>query len=120
MYTPTFKKNNLWGKIMDIQSIGIDIKLLPASAIIFWTTIIVFLSVLIHIVFGFGVYLDVLRLRKEGRRIFFVHTSIWFCATLVGGVFVAGIYWVLHHSRLNPSIELQQIQNDERDNQIEV
>lgn len=106
---------------MDIQSFITElINILPPSAIVFWTTLFVVLSIIEHIVFGFGVYLDVLRLRKEGRRIFFVHTSIWFFATLIGGVFVAGIYWVLHHSRLNPSIELQQMQNDERDNQIEV
>ncbi|MCG9126165.1 hypothetical protein JT359_01065 [Candidatus Poribacteria bacterium] len=102
---------------MDIQSIGMNtINLLPTAAILFWTSIIAILSVLVHIVFGFGVYLDALRLRKEGRRIFFVHTSIWFFATLIGGVLVAGVYWVLHHSLLNPSLKSQQIQNDEKIN----
>lgn len=105
---------------MDIPSLITDFTNLPPFAIVFWTTVVVVLSVIVHIVFGFGVYLDVLGLRKEGRRIFFVTPSIWFFATLIGGVFVAGVYWVLHHSRLNPSIKLQQIQNDEQDTQIEV
>ena len=106
---------------MDIQSFMMEfITFVPQVVVGFWSTLILVLTVIVHFVFGYGVYVDALRLFKRGRRLFFVKPRIWFFATLIGGVFVAGIYWVLHHSRLNPSIELQQMQNDERDNQIEV
>lgn len=106
---------------MDIQSFMTEfITFVPQFVIGFWSTLILVLTVIVHIVFGYGVYVDALRLRKGGGRLFFVNSRIWFFATLIGGVFVAGVYWVLHHSRLNPSIELQQIQNDEQNNQIEV
>lgn len=106
---------------MDIQSFMMEfITFVPQVVVGFWSTLILVLTVIVHFVFGYGVYVDALRLVKRGRRLYFVNSRFWFFATLVGGVFVAGIYWVLHHSRLNPSIELQQIQNDQRDNQIEV
>ena len=62
--------------------------------------IIFMLNILLHICFAGGVARDVNRLTKLGvmPQLF----PAWVCvlATLIGSVFVAGIYWFMHHSTL--------------------
>ena len=74
-----------------------------------WTTLTIFslptigisvLKVLVHIIFAFAVYRAADRFAKT-RNTIFVSPVMWFLATLVGGVITAGIYWAMHHSRLN-------------------
>jgi hypothetical protein len=68
--------------------------------IIFWV-----LTVIIHIAFAFGVFSDA----TEGRKpVVLVPPAIWGLATLIGGVFVAAIYWAIHHSALSTVKEVDE------------
>ena len=64
------------------------------GTIAFWV-----LTAIVHITFAVAVYRDA---DRSGTPIL-VGSGIWLIATLIGGVFVAAIYWALHRSRLNPS-----------------
>ena len=66
------------------------------------------LTAIVHITFAVAVYRDADRL---GTPIL-VGPGIWLIATLIGGVFVAAIYWSLHHTRLNPSISVTSAETD--------
>ncbi len=56
---------------------------------------------LVHIVFAFGVY------RASSRlSVHFAPRLIWSLATLMGGVFVAGVFWLMHLSTLAPQVRV--------------
>jgi len=63
-------------------------------------TLVSLIWMLIHWVFAVGVYRDAVALWRRGKAPLLVGTVTWFLATLMGGVFVAGLYWVIHHSTL--------------------
>ena len=62
--------------------------------------LIMVINGLLHLVFASAVARDAGNLNRLGQRLILVSTSTWAFATLVGGVFTATIYWVLHHSTL--------------------
>ncbi len=57
-------------------------------------------TVAIHVVFAVGVMGDATDLQKEGASTSLVSPAWWTLATLFGGMFVAALYWVIHHSSL--------------------
>lgn len=61
----------------------------------------VIIVIVLHIFFAVAVFGDA---KKLQRKPIFESPFIWFLATLLGGVFAAGIYWLMHHSRLNQSV----------------
>jgi hypothetical protein len=69
------------------------------AMVVFWA-----ITVIIHISFALAVGSDATKLRNSSRDLIFVGPGIWFLATLLGGVFVAAAYWIIHHSRLNEAI----------------
>lgn len=86
-----------------------------------WTTVTIFslwpigigvLTVLVHIIFAFAVYRAADRFAKT-RATIFVSPEMWFLATLVGGVITAGIYWAMHHSRLNQTADEPPLETEE-------
>ena len=59
------------------------------------------LTFVVHLCFATAVVQDIRRGRQEGRNPWLVGTEVWALATLMGGVFVAAAYWLMHHSSLN-------------------
>jgi len=57
------------------------------------------LFAIVHLTFASAVFKDA----QLNRNRLFVLPGVWYIATLLGGVFVAAIYWAMHHSSLNPS-----------------
>lgn len=61
------------------------------------------LTAIVHVGFAVGVYVDSKRMQQFQRRgTFLVAGALWSLATLLGGVFAAGVYWLVHHSSLRP------------------
>lgn len=80
--------------------------------LIFWIIFYVIIAI-VHIAFAVGVYNDAEDLYEKTKRApFFVNSIIWTLATLIGGVFVAGIYWAIHHSTLNPYKHIEEKQEN--------
>lgn len=66
--------------------------------------------VFVHISFAVVVFRNATSLLPP-RKLIFVGPTVWFFATLIGGVLVAAIYWVMHHSRLNQSVPVTRREN---------
>jgi len=60
------------------------------------------LTFVANILFAIGVYRDSVKVRLS-RDIDLVSPAVWAFGTVVGGIAVAGVYWLIHHSTLNPT-----------------
>ena len=78
---------------MDLSFVNVTIFMLPSI-------VLGVLKIIVHIIFAWVVYKDADKF-ADRRSTIFVGPEMWFLATLVGGVITAGIYWAMHHSRLN-------------------
>ena len=58
---------------------------------------ILIINAILHIIFAGAVARDAGHLQKRGIRTHLVSGLTWAFASLVGGVFVAAIYWFMHH-----------------------
>lgn len=66
--------------------------------------VFVLLTAIVHVAFAFSVWADAANLVTYQRRAtFLVGGTLWALATLLGGVFAVGIYWMVHHSTLRPT-----------------
>ena len=65
----------------------------------------VVIIIVVHISFAVAIFRDATNLPAD-RKPIFVGPIIWCVATLLGGIFVAIIYWIMHHSRLNQSVSV--------------
>lgn len=59
---------------------------------------ILILTGLLHLIFAGAVAKDAGRLTKESIPTCLVSGITWAFATLIGGVFTAAIYWIMHRS----------------------
>jgi hypothetical protein len=61
------------------------------------------LTAVVHLCFAAAVFNDAETLLLHAqRKTVLVGCGLWALATLLGGVFVAAIYWLLHHSSIFP------------------
>lgn len=63
-----------------------------------WMVIII--NLILHIIFANAVARDAAILKRQQKQTQIVSGLTWACATLVGGVLVAALYWLLHYSTL--------------------
>lgn len=56
------------------------------------------LSAMVHVIFAGAVAKDSGNLAKLGHPTLLVSGMVWALATLIGGVWVAAIYWFMHRS----------------------
>ena len=62
--------------------------------------VIIGLKVIINIIFAAAVARDAGLFEKRGVTPSLVGGITWAFSTLIGGIFVAAIYWFIHHSTL--------------------
>ncbi len=65
-----------------------------------WNVLPMIGVLLVHLAFSAAVFNDANRLQREHGSLAFVNSWLWSLAVLVGGVFVALAYWVIHHSTI--------------------
>jgi hypothetical protein len=63
------------------------------------------ITIVVNVCFAVAVMWDANAL-PGARKPIFVGPGIWFLGTLLGGIFVAAAYWVMHHSRLNDAVPM--------------
>lgn len=78
---------------------------LMLAVVLFWICVGI-----VHIAFASGVFTDASQ--RDDLR--FVGPLIWTLATLLGGVFVAGVYWIMHISAFNGAAQ-RAARPDDRD-----
>jgi len=78
---------------------------LYGGAVMIWAAVFVVISVIIHVCFAIGVNRDAARRDQQAQDTLFVGRLCWTFATLLGGPFLAGLYWVMHRSTLAPAPE---------------
>jgi hypothetical protein len=66
-----------------------------------WFVVVWGATAIVHIAFAWAVLVDAdLIWRMERRKPFLVGAGLWGLATLLGGVLVAALYWLIHHSTM--------------------
>ena len=65
-----------------------------------WNILPIIGAILVHLAFSAAVFNDANRLQREQGSLAFVNSWLWCLAVLVGGVLVALVYWVMHHSTI--------------------
>ena len=75
-----------------------------SELIILFSVVFGILTTVVNVLFAFAVFKDATKVNHHpnGKPVL-VDGITWTISTLLGGVFVASIYWVIHHSTLNPN-----------------
>ena len=62
--------------------------------------IMMIINGILHLIFAGAVAHDAGNMNQTGQKPVLVSAATWAFATLIGGVFTATIYWLLHHSTI--------------------
>lgn len=71
-----------------------------ASQIQTFLYLIMIINGMLHLIFAGAVAQDAGKMNRAGHKPVLVSAATWAFATLIGGVFIATIYWLLHYSTL--------------------
>jgi hypothetical protein len=75
-----------------------------AQLMALWVIAVWVITAVVHVGFACAVLIDTGHMERRLRcKPFLVGGIMWALATLLGGVFVAAIYWLIHHSTLRPA-----------------
>lgn len=66
-----------------------------------WSVLTMIGTVIVHLAFSASVYNDANTFKNENGNTVLVGPIIWSLSVLIGGVFVALTYWVIHHSAIS-------------------
>jgi hypothetical protein len=66
--------------------------------------LIAIINGVLHLIFATAVARDTGKLTRLGQKPILVSGATWAFATLIGGVFVASVYWFLHYSTLTRTL----------------
>jgi uncharacterized membrane protein len=69
------------------------------------------INALLHVIFAGAVARNAGNLARIGQKPVLVSAATWAFATLIGGVFTATIYWLLHYSTLTRPTSLMRDMN---------
>lgn len=86
---------------------------LPSELAIACAAVWYLLTFIVNFAFAFAVAFDSGMLPR-GRRTILVGRFMWFLATLFGGVFVAGLYWLMHRSTLSPAVRMLLVRDSKQ------
>src|SRR4051812_17425852 len=78
-------------------------QILPPTVFIVGAVLAFLVAAIVQIAFCISVYSNARRAHRDGILLF-VTPLIWLLATLLGGVFVAAIFWVMHYSTLRSGV----------------
>ena len=74
-----------------INSLGLQMQAITFGILV--------ITAIVHIIFAGAVARDAGEIKRAHRKTYLVSGITWAFATLIGGVFVAVAYFVLHHIR---------------------
>ena len=78
---------------------GLPPEITVIGMLLFWL-----LAAIVHIAFAFAVWSDSGQMTyRQNRSPFLVGGGLWALATLLGGIIVVAVYWLVHHSTLRQS-----------------
>lgn len=60
--------------------------------------VVLIITGLLHVIFAGAIAKDAGRLEKQGYATFLVSGITWAFATLIGGIWVVAVYWMIHRS----------------------
>ena len=63
-----------------------------------WGFVVV--TIVVHVCFATGVAVAIRQLRASGQRPRFVSIEVWVLASLIGGILIAALFWLMHNSAL--------------------
>ena len=66
-----------------------------------WAIIPIIATIIVHLAFSAAIYNDANKQQADKQSLVFVGPIIWALAVLVGGVFAAVAYWIVHHSAMS-------------------
>jgi hypothetical protein len=73
--------------------------------------LITLINGILHLIFAGAVARDGGSMNRVGQKTVLVSAPTWAFATLIGGVFIASIYWLLHHSTLTRPTSREMLYN---------
>jgi len=71
------------------------------QTLMLWSVAIATITAFIHIAFSVAIFNDAINVKSsDSKSLQFVSPFFWMLAVLLGGVLIAALYWLIHHSTL--------------------